>query len=91
MEVYCSPKIVVLNFQAILDQNSRTFFIVKLFSQKNMEQQPHNPVPIELENQFLMRLPSEPASALRRAIQKGGSDLKDRLYIQLEPDNPTNG
>ncbi len=53
-----------------------------------MEQQPHNPVPIELENQFLLRLPSEPAAALKKAIQKGGADLKERLRIQLEPDNP---
>jgi len=55
-----------------------------------MEQQPHNPVPIELENQFLLRLPAEPASALRKTIQKGSADLKDRLYIQLQPDNPSN-
>jgi len=55
-----------------------------------MEQQPHNPVPIELENQFLLRLPSEPASALRKAIQKGSADLKDRLTIQMQPDNPSN-
>merc|ERR1712156_521784 len=55
-----------------------------------MEQQPHNPVPIELENQFLLRLPSEPASELRKAIKKGSADLKDRLYIQMQPDNPSN-
>jgi len=57
---------------------------------RNMEQQPHNPVPIELENQFLLRLPAEPAAALRKTIQKGSIDLKDRLYIQLQPDNPSN-
>lgn len=55
-----------------------------------MEQQPFNTVPIETENQFLLRLPSEPASALRKAIQKGSADLKDRLYIQMQPDNPSN-
>lgn len=53
-----------------------------------MEQQPHNPVPIELENQYLLRLPEEPAAALRKAIQKGDPDLKRRLSIQIEPDNP---
>ena len=56
-----------------------------------MEQQPHNPVPIELENQFLLRLPEEPAAAVRKAIQSGDADLKKRLSIQLEPDNLQNG
>ena len=54
------------------------------------EQQPHNAVPIEVENQFLVRLPQEPAEALREAIRSGASNLKDRLFIQLEPDKPTN-
>lgn len=53
-----------------------------------MEQQPHNPVPIELENQFLIRLPPEPAEALREAVKSGASNLKDRLFIQMEPDKP---
>ena len=56
-----------------------------------MEQQPHNAVPIELENQFLIRfLSQEPAEALREAIRSGASNLKDRLFIQLEPDKPNN-
>lgn len=41
---------------------------------------------IELENQFLLRLPPEPAEALREAIRSGASNLKDRLFIQMEPD-----
>ena len=53
-----------------------------------MEQQPHNPVPIELENQFLIRLPPEPAAALREAVRSGASNLKERLFIKLEPDRP---
>jgi len=56
-----------------------------------MEQQPHNPVPIELENQFLIRLPSGPAESLRDAIRGGDTELKKRFYIQLEPDNPAIG
>ena len=51
-----------------------------------MEQQPHNPVPIELESQFIIRLPEEPSDALREAIRSGASNLKDRLFIQVEPD-----
>ena len=55
-----------------------------------VEQQPHNAVPIELENQYLIRLPQEPAEALREAIRSGASNLKDRLFIQLEPDKQNN-
>lgn len=43
--------------------------------------------PVELENQFIMRLPEEPAQALREAIRSGASNLKDRLSIQMAPDN----
>nr|XP_018896067.1 PREDICTED: transcription initiation factor TFIID subunit 7 [Bemisia tabaci] len=41
--------------------------------------------PAELESQFILRLPEEPAKALREALQAGVS-LKDRLSIKLEND-----
>jgi len=44
----------------------------------------------ELENQFILRIPTEPASALREAIRSGASNLKERLFIQLEPDKASN-
>jgi len=46
--------------------------------------------PVELENQFILRLPEEPAGALREAIKSGASNLKERLFIQLEPDKGSN-
>jgi len=46
--------------------------------------------PVELENQFILRIPQEPASALREAIRSGASNLKERLFIQLEPDKTSN-
>ena len=54
-----------------------------------MERPPDGP-PVELENQFILRLPEEPASALREAIKSGASNLKERLFIQLEPDKGSN-
>eukprot|EP00096_Caligus_rogercresseyi_P012968 TRINITY_DN5637_c0_g1_i1.p1 TRINITY_DN5637_c0_g1~~TRINITY_DN5637_c0_g1_i1.p1 ORF type:complete len:414 (-),score=183.04 TRINITY_DN5637_c0_g1_i1:269-1510(-) len=44
--------------------------------------------PAELENQFILRLPREPADALREAIRSGtsSSSIKERLAVQLEPD-----
>ncbi|CAB3363566.1 Hypothetical predicted protein [Cloeon dipterum] len=42
--------------------------------------------PVELENQCIMRLPSEPAKALREAIRSGSNNLKDRLGIKMEAD-----
>jgi len=48
-----------------------------------------NPL-VELENQFILRIPNEPATALREAIRSGASNLKERLFIQLEPDKTSN-
>lgn len=42
--------------------------------------------PVELENQFILRLPPTPAAALRAAVRSGVMNLKERLTIQLEPD-----
>ena len=42
--------------------------------------------PVELENQFLLRLPSEPAEALRQALRSGAGNVKDRLKLRMEPD-----
>ena len=44
---------------------------------------------IELEKQFILRLPEEPAQALRHALQAGASNVKERLTIQLEPETET--
>ncbi|XP_036596044.1 transcription initiation factor TFIID subunit 7-like isoform X1 [Trichosurus vulpecula] len=48
---------------------------------KNKEDPPH-----ELENQFILRLPPEYASTVRRAVQSGSVSLKDKLTIELHPD-----
>lgn len=55
-----------------------------------MTERPPDGPPVELENQFIMKLPEEPASALRTAIKSGASNLKERLFIQLEPDKSSN-
>ena len=39
---------------------------------------------VELENQFILRLPTEPARALREALRSGAGNIKERLSIQLE-------
>lgn len=59
-------------------------------SGRTNEKQPDGP-PIEVENQFILRLPdSEAATALREAIRSGASNLKERLFIQVEPDKSSN-
>nr|XP_028571342.1 transcription initiation factor TFIID subunit 7-like isoform X2 [Podarcis muralis] len=45
---------------------------------KNKDDAPH-----ELESQFILRLPPEHASTVRRAVQSGSVNLKDRLTIEL--------
>ncbi|KAJ1527925.1 hypothetical protein ONE63_007859 [Megalurothrips usitatus] len=41
---------------------------------------------VELESQFILRVPPEPAKVIREAIRSGASNLKDRLFIKLEND-----
>ncbi|XP_028161286.1 transcription initiation factor TFIID subunit 7 [Ostrinia nubilalis] len=41
--------------------------------------------PVELESQFIMRLPEEPAKVLRNVLSTG-ENLKNRLAIQMEND-----
>ncbi|XP_013776934.1 transcription initiation factor TFIID subunit 7-like isoform X1 [Limulus polyphemus] len=48
-------------------------------------QKPTEP-PVELENQFILRMPPTPAASLRAAVRSGVMSLKDRLTIQVEPD-----
>lgn len=48
---------------------------------KNKDDAPH-----ELESQFILRLPPEYASTVRRAVQSGNVNLKDRLTIELHSD-----
>jgi len=55
-----------------------------------MNDKPMEGPPVELENQFILKLPPEPAIALREAIRSGASNLKERLFIQLEPDKASN-
>ncbi|XP_032083809.1 transcription initiation factor TFIID subunit 7-like isoform X2 [Thamnophis elegans] len=43
-------------------------------------------IPHELESQFVLRLPPEYASTVRRAVQSGSVNLKDRLTIELHAD-----
>ena len=47
--------------------------------------------PVELEQQFVMRLPAEPAAALREALKAGASNIKERLKIQMEPEKEGKG
>lgn len=42
--------------------------------------------PVELESQFILRLPPTPAAALRAAVRSGVSNLEDRLLIQIDAD-----
>ncbi|XP_006632976.1 transcription initiation factor TFIID subunit 7 [Lepisosteus oculatus] len=48
---------------------------------KNKDDAPH-----ELESQFILRLPPEYASTVRRVVQSGSVNLKDRLTIELHAD-----
>lgn len=41
---------------------------------------------VELETQFILRMPEEPANVLHELIQSGSNSLKDRLSITLEQD-----
>ncbi|XP_037080013.1 transcription initiation factor TFIID subunit 7-like [Pollicipes pollicipes] len=47
---------------------------------------PGSEPPVELENQFVLRLPPVPAQSLRHAIREGMSNIKDRLFISMESD-----
>ncbi|CAL8305868.1 unnamed protein product [Arctogadus glacialis] len=48
---------------------------------KSKEDAPH-----ELESQFVLRLPSEYASTVRRIAQSSSMNIKDRLTVELHPD-----
>jgi transcription initiation factor TFIID subunit 7 len=41
---------------------------------------------VDLETQFILRLPEEPANVLRDAVRSGAPNLKERLSISLEND-----
>ncbi|XP_012368446.1 transcription initiation factor TFIID subunit 7-like [Octodon degus] len=45
-----------------------------------------NELPYELENQFILRLPPEHASAVRTIIHSGSVTLKDKIKIDLSSD-----
>lgn len=50
------------------------------------DKKPRDDAPVELENQFILRLPPTPAAALKAAVRSGVMNLEDRLAIQLEAD-----
>lgn len=41
---------------------------------------------VDLETQFILRMPEDPAMVLREAIQSGAPNLKERLSVSLEND-----
>ncbi|XP_070553985.1 transcription initiation factor TFIID subunit 7-like [Ptychodera flava] len=43
-------------------------------------------LPPELENQFILRMPQERADSLKKMIQSGNLNLKDKLSIELQAD-----
>lgn len=53
---------------------------------KHVESKRDSDAAVELESQFILRLPTEPAKVLREAIRSGSMNLKDRLFIKLEHD-----
>ncbi|KAI8124541.1 Transcription initiation factor TFIID subunit 7 [Lucilia cuprina] len=53
---------------------------------KNKQEQKPRDDGVELENQFILRMPEEPAKVLREALQQPNSNLKDRMTIQLDND-----
>ena len=48
--------------------------------------EPKKEEPVELETQFILRMPEEPAKVLHELVQSGSNTLKDRLEIKLEQD-----
>ncbi|XP_037678816.1 transcription initiation factor TFIID subunit 7-like [Choloepus didactylus] len=52
---------------------------------KNMSENQHEPLH-ELENQFILRLPPEYASSVRKVVHSGNVTSKDKLRIDLYPD-----
>lgn len=40
----------------------------------------------DLEQQLILRLPAGPAMALRREVEAGAMNLKDKLFVELQPD-----
>lgn len=41
---------------------------------------------VELESQVILRMPVEPAQALKECLREGGPNLRDRLFVKLEQD-----
>ncbi|XP_015987650.1 transcription initiation factor TFIID subunit 7-like isoform X2 [Rousettus aegyptiacus] len=56
-----------------------------LLERTEMSKSQHEP-PYELENQFILRLPPEHASAVREMVHSGSAAMKDKLKINLSPD-----
>lgn len=41
---------------------------------------------VEMETHLLLRMPVEPAQAIRKCLKEGGPGLRDRLTVKFEPD-----
>ncbi|XP_075691697.1 transcription initiation factor TFIID subunit 7-like isoform X2 [Rhinoderma darwinii] len=57
-----------------------------MMSTKQKTSRSKDDAPHELESQFVLRLPQEYASTVRRMVQSGNVNAKDRLSIELHPD-----
>ena len=65
--------------QKVVIREKLNYKVIKM--SKSKDNAPH-----ELESQFILLLPPEYASSLRRAVQSGHVNLKDRLSIELHHD-----
>lgn len=57
-----------------------------MMSTKQKTSRSKDDAPHELESQYVLRLPQEYASTVRRMVQSGNVNAKDRLSIELHPD-----
>lgn len=57
-----------------------------MMSTKQKTSRSKDDAPHELESQLILRLPQEYASTVRRMVQSGNVNAKDRLSIELHPD-----
>ncbi|XP_044161105.1 transcription initiation factor TFIID subunit 7-like isoform X1 [Bufo gargarizans] len=57
-----------------------------MMSTKQKTSRSKDDAPHELESHFVLRLPQEYASTVRRMVQSGNVNAKDRLSVELHPD-----
>ncbi|XP_060741215.1 transcription initiation factor TFIID subunit 7 isoform X1 [Tachysurus vachellii] len=73
------------NFSADITYRIKTIMASKTKGGK-LNSKNKDDAPFELESQFVLRLPQEYASTVRRIAQSGSMNLKDRLTIELHAD-----